>query len=75
MRLRLIPREESFFDLFEEMALKVQVGADQLLDLLTNYTDLDRKADRIVDTEHEGWKVEVEVSVKTAEVDEFLKTA
>lgn len=61
MRLRLIPREESFFDLFEEMALKVQVGADQLLDLLTNYTDLDRKADRIVDTEHEGDELTHEV--------------
>ena len=61
MRLRLIPREESFFDLFEEMAIKVKLGADQLLDLLTNYTDLDRKADRIVDTEHEGDELTHEV--------------
>ena len=61
MRLRLIPREESFFDLFEEMAEKVKQGADQLLDLLSNYTDLDRKADRIVDTEHEGDELTHEV--------------
>lgn len=54
MRLRLIPREESFFDLFEDMAVKVKEGADGLLDLLTEYTDLDRKAGRIMDIEHEG---------------------
>jgi predicted phosphate transport protein (TIGR00153 family) len=54
MRLRLIPREESFFDLFEEMAGKVQQGADGLLDLLRDYRDIDIKAGRVVDIEHEG---------------------
>ena len=54
MRFRLIPREESFFDLFEELADKVKQGADELLDLLQNYSDVDRKAGRVVDTEHEG---------------------
>ena len=54
MRLRLIPREESFFGLFEDMAGKVQQGTDALLDLLTDYTDLDLKAGRVVDIEHEG---------------------
>ncbi|MDQ3958048.1 MAG: DUF47 family protein, partial [Actinomycetota bacterium] len=44
----------SFFDLFEEMALKVQQGAEGLLDLLENYKDLDLKAGRVVDIEHEG---------------------
>ncbi len=53
-RLRLIPREESFFDLFEEMAGKVQQGAEGLLDLLRDYRDLDIKAGRVVDIEHEG---------------------
>ena len=60
-RLRLIPREESFFDLFEEMARKVQEGGDALLDLLTNYTDLERKAGRIMDIEHEGDELTHEV--------------
>ena len=60
-RLRLIPREESFFDLFEEMALKVQQGADALLDLLQNYSDLDRKAGRVLDIEHEGDELTHEV--------------
>ena len=54
MRLRLVPAEQSFFDLFEEMADKVHQGADALLDLLKDYVDLDRKAQRVVDIEHEG---------------------
>ena len=60
-RLRLIPREESFFDLFEELAQKVQSGADALLDLLQNYSDLDRKAGRVLDIEHEGDELTHEV--------------
>ena len=61
MRLRLVPREESFFDLFEDMAKKVQQGAEELLDLLKNYTDLDRKAGRVLDIEHEGDEITHEV--------------
>lgn len=60
-RLRLIPREESFFDLFEELAQKVAHGAAELLDLLRDYTDLDRKTGRILDTEHEGDELTHEV--------------
>jgi predicted phosphate transport protein (TIGR00153 family) len=54
MRLRLVSGESSFFDLFEQLAAKVQQGSGELLDLLTNYTDLERKTDRVLDTEHEG---------------------
>jgi predicted phosphate transport protein (TIGR00153 family) len=57
----LIPREESFFDLFELMASKVQQGADELLDLLKNYSDLDRRAGRVLDIEHEGDEITHEV--------------
>lgn len=60
-RLRLIPREESFFDLFEELARTVAKGAGELLDLLKNYTDLDRKAGRVLDIEHEGDELTHEV--------------
>ena len=60
-RFRLIPREESFFDLFEEMARKVQQGADALIDLLNDYSDLDRKAGRVLDIEHEGDELTHEV--------------
>jgi uncharacterized protein len=61
MRLRLIPREESFFDLFEEMALKCKQGADELLALLMDYSDLDQKAGRVLDIEHEGDELTHEV--------------
>jgi predicted phosphate transport protein (TIGR00153 family) len=61
MRLRIIPREESFFDLFEEMAEKVKAGAEALLDLLREYSDLDRKAGRVLDIEHEGDELTHEV--------------
>ena len=61
MRLRLIPREESFFDLFEELAKKLQDGADALVELLENYNDLDRRAGRVVDIEHEGDEITHEI--------------
>jgi uncharacterized protein len=54
LRFRLIPREEAFFDLFEELATKVSQGSSELLELLKNYEDVDRKAGRVVDIEHEG---------------------
>ena len=61
MRLRLIPREETFFDLFEEMGEKVKQGAEELLDLLKNYSDLERRAGRVVDIEHEGDEITHEI--------------
>ena len=54
MRLRLVPREDSFFDLFEQMAQKVAQGAQELLGLLGDYTDVHRKVGRVLDIEHEG---------------------
>jgi uncharacterized protein Yka (UPF0111/DUF47 family) len=54
MRLRVVSPQQSFFDLFEEMTAKVQQGTEELLDLLENYDDVFRKAQRVVDTEHEG---------------------
>jgi uncharacterized protein len=61
MRLRLVPREESFFDLFESMAEKVREGAEELLDLLKNYEDLERRTGRVLDIEHEGDEITHEV--------------
>ena len=61
MRLRLIPREETFFDLFEEMGEKVKQGAEELLNLLKNYSDLERRAGRVLDIEHEGDEITHEI--------------
>lgn len=61
MRLRVVSSDATFFDLFESMAEKVKQGADELLDLLANYDDLDRKAGRVLDTEHEGDEITHEI--------------
>lgn len=61
MKLRLIPREESFFDLFDQMGQKVQQGAEELWELLKDYTDVERKVGRILDIEHEGDEITHEV--------------
>jgi len=54
MGLRLIPREEKFFDLFVQQAENVLEGARQLKDLLENYTDLEQKRMLIEKTESNG---------------------
>lgn len=54
MRLRVVPQDRSFFDLFESLAGAVARGSEELLDLLKNYSDLDRRVGRILDVEHEG---------------------
>jgi uncharacterized protein len=61
MRLRVLQGERSFFDLFEKLATTVLAGADELLDLLKNYHDLDRKTQRVLDIEHEGDELTHEV--------------
>ena len=54
MRLRIVSGERSFFDLFEQLAAKVQEGADGLLELLENFGDRERKVGHLLDIEHEG---------------------
>lgn len=54
MRLRLIPREVRFFDLFVEDAANV-LGAARLLEaMLRQYDVLERRAGEIRDAEHRG---------------------
>ncbi len=54
MGLRLIPREEKFFDLFRAQAANVVEGAKLLKDLLEDYTDIDQKRMKIERTESVG---------------------
>ena len=54
MRLRLIPREERFFDLFVEDAANVLGGARQLEAMLRNFDEPDARAKEIRETEHRG---------------------
>ncbi|MFN2594395.1 MAG: DUF47 domain-containing protein [Actinomycetota bacterium] len=61
MRLRVVSAETTFFDLFEQMAAKVSQGADELVELLHDFTDVDRKTGRVLDTEHEGDEITHEI--------------
>jgi predicted phosphate transport protein (TIGR00153 family) len=54
MRLRLIPREERFYDLFVEDAANM-LGAARLLEaMLRSYDDLERRTTELRDAEHRG---------------------
>ena len=54
MRLRIFPREESFFDLFEAAADNLAEAARLLLDMVEDFVDPEMKAKRLNDAEHEG---------------------
>ena len=54
MRLRLIPREERFFDLFVEDAANVLGGARLLEAMLRTYDEPEARAAEIRATEHRG---------------------
>jgi len=48
----MLPREESFFDIFVELATNVHAAAKALVQMLSNYTDPPAQAARIKDLEH-----------------------
>jgi uncharacterized protein len=54
MRLKLIPQEGEFVELFEQLAEKVALGASELLRLLQDFQEVEIRVGRIVDIEHEG---------------------
>jgi predicted phosphate transport protein (TIGR00153 family) len=61
MRFNLIPQEGEFVEIFEQLAEKVALGASELLRLLRDYRDVDVRAGRILDIEHEGDELTHEV--------------
>ncbi len=54
MKLRIFPRDESFFDLFEASAENLAEAARLLLDMVEDFVDPEMKAKRVTDCEHEG---------------------
>jgi predicted phosphate transport protein (TIGR00153 family) len=60
-RLRLVPQDERFFDMFNRAADNMLEGAQVLHDLLNNYVDVDRKARHLKDIEHTGDEITHEV--------------
>jgi predicted phosphate transport protein (TIGR00153 family) len=51
---RLIPREEKFFDLFEQQGANIMAAARVLEELLLDYGSAKAKAEQIKDLEHAG---------------------
>ena len=60
-RLRLIPQDARFFDLFNRSAENTLEGARLLDDLLNNYVDVERKTRHLKDIEHTGDEITHEV--------------
>jgi hypothetical protein len=54
VKLRIFPREESYFDLFDAVADNVAHTSGLLLDLVEDFVDPEMKAKRLVESEHEG---------------------
>jgi uncharacterized protein Yka (UPF0111/DUF47 family) len=54
VKLRIFPREESFFDLFEAAGDNLAEAAHLLLDMVEDFVDPEMKAKRLTDCEHEG---------------------
>jgi predicted phosphate transport protein (TIGR00153 family) len=52
--MRLIPKEEGFFDLFEELANKIEEGGELFLDLVEHYEYSDQKIAKLKELEHEA---------------------
>jgi predicted phosphate transport protein (TIGR00153 family) len=61
LRLRLIPREQRFFDLFVEDAANVLGGARLLEAMLRTYEGPEARAAEIRDTEHRGDEISHEI--------------
>ena len=57
MKLKISNRAEAFFDLFTESAENLRTAAELLQDLIRDYRDVELKAQRIADREHEGDEV------------------
>jgi uncharacterized protein len=51
---RLLPREEGFFDLFEQQANNIHAGAEALVKMLSHYTGVPEQVQSIKAIEHEG---------------------
>ncbi len=54
MKLRIFPREESYFDLLDEVVANLVDAARYLLDMVEDFVDPEMKAKRLVEAEHEG---------------------
>ncbi|MFL5797933.1 MAG: DUF47 domain-containing protein [Actinomycetota bacterium] len=54
MKLKISQRADEFFDLFAQSASNLRTAAELLQDLIEDYSEVENKARRIQDREHEG---------------------
>jgi len=54
LRFRLLPKDEGFYDLFDEAAENVAEAARRLRDLVADYTDVEAKLGRVIECENRG---------------------
>ncbi len=52
--MRLIPRDEKFYDLFEELACKIEEGGKMFTDILNDYEHSEAKIAKLKEIEHEA---------------------
>jgi uncharacterized protein len=57
VKLKISNRAEAFFELFIESAENLRTAAELLQDLIADFRDVELKAQRIADREHEGDEV------------------
>lgn len=57
MRLSLVPENRRFYDLIEEAGENMVEATRALVDLLTNYSDVEQKLAHIHELEHKGDKI------------------
>lgn len=64
---KFMPHNPKFAAKFAEAAQNAHATAQALVDLLENYTDVERKVQRVLDLEHEGDRITDEVTNLLAE--------
>ncbi len=52
--IRLIPKEEKFFEMLQKASQNLSLTAEEFKNLLDNYADLNQRVKRLKDLEHEG---------------------
>ncbi|HSK96252.1 MAG TPA: DUF47 family protein [Euzebyales bacterium] len=66
MRLRIFPREDSYFDLFNQVGDNIVEAARLLLDMFEDFVDPETKAKRLLDAEHDGDRLTHEIYTRLA---------
>jgi len=60
----LVPKEEKFFDHFEQLADKIEKGGQLFLDILDNYEHSEAKVSTLKEMEHEADKITHQIYAK-----------